>query len=165
MTTFIEAKKIRFEQKEQAQANATATARTEQRSHSESVTSSPETGILPFQKNTFQRILQNPSSGADVKTLQKFLTEQGFDARYQGKFDGDFGRGTESALKAYQKANGLNETGILSAGPGNTSSRTLNHMLTASGATNANSSNDTVIGSQSNDELSATDKEVIANNA
>ena len=52
------------------------------------------------------------ASGEEVKQLQTALKELGF---YNGSIDGDFGAGTEEAVKAFQKKNGLEPDGI--AGP------------------------------------------------
>ena len=53
--------------------------------------------------------LKKGSKGADVAKLQARLKATGF---LSGVADGDFGPGTEKALKAFQAANGLEETGI-----------------------------------------------------
>ena len=45
---------------------------------------------------------------AEVRALQKRLKELGY---YTGTVDGDFGKGTETAVKAFQKANGLTADG------------------------------------------------------
>ncbi|MDQ1281713.1 MAG: hypothetical protein QG630_64 [Patescibacteria group bacterium] len=51
--------------------------------------------------------MQNVSSG-NVTSLQKFLKDQGY---YNGAIDGIFGGGTESAVKAFQKENKLDQSG------------------------------------------------------
>ena len=56
--------------------------------------------------------LKKGSRGAAVKTLQTELKNQGY---YSGKIDGIYGKGTVSAVKAFQKKNGLKPDGI--AGP------------------------------------------------
>jgi peptidoglycan L-alanyl-D-glutamate endopeptidase CwlK len=56
--------------------------------------------------------LKRGSKGADVKRLQKALQELGFDP---GGVDGDFGGGTEAAVMAFQRSEGLLADGI--AGP------------------------------------------------
>ena len=48
--------------------------------------------------------------GVDVTYLQQRLTKKGYGV---GKIDGDFGRKTENAVKAYQKDHGLKEDGIV----------------------------------------------------
>ena len=53
--------------------------------------------------------MQKGSKGDDVKKLQQRLIDLGY---LTGSADGDFGGKTESALKAFQAANGLEETGI-----------------------------------------------------
>lgn len=56
--------------------------------------------------------LQLGSSGPDVVKLQQTLKEHGFDP---GNIDGEFGRGTEAAVLAFQKSERLFADGI--AGP------------------------------------------------
>ena len=56
--------------------------------------------------------LQNGSNGYLVTELQKRLTELGY---YSGAIDGDFGPGTEAAVKAFQAQNGLTADGIAGA--------------------------------------------------
>ena len=47
-----------------------------------------------------------------VTALQSDLARKGY---YSGKIDSSFGKGTQAAVKAYQKKNGLNQTGIAGA--------------------------------------------------
>ena len=47
-------------------------------------------------------------TGESVKKVQKRLKALGY---YDGSIDGDFGSGTKAAVKAFQKRNGLKETG------------------------------------------------------
>ena len=56
--------------------------------------------------------LKEGSSGPAVKKLQQQLKDKGFDP---GHIDGAFGPGTEAALIAFQKSEGLAADGI--AGP------------------------------------------------
>ncbi len=56
--------------------------------------------------------LQIGSSGPDVLKLQQTLKERGVDP---GNIDGQFGRGTEAAVLAFQKSEGLYSDGV--AGP------------------------------------------------
>lgn len=49
------------------------------------------------------------SEGYKVRALQQALTELGY---YSGKIDGNFGSGTNAAIKALQTKNGLRATGI-----------------------------------------------------
>lgn len=53
--------------------------------------------------------LRNGSTGTAVKTLQQRLKELGY---YSGSVDGKFGDGTEQAVIAFQKANGLTADGV-----------------------------------------------------
>lgn len=52
------------------------------------------------------------SQGSEVKAIQQALKDWGL---YKGSVDGVYGAGTEKAVKAFQKANGLTQDGI--AGP------------------------------------------------
>ena len=47
-----------------------------------------------------------------VTALQSDLARKGY---YSGKIDSSFGKGTQSAVKAYQKKNGLDQTGVAGA--------------------------------------------------
>lgn len=53
--------------------------------------------------------LRDGSEGQSVKNLQQRLKDLGY---YSGSVDGVFGAGTESALKAFQSANGLTADGV-----------------------------------------------------
>ena len=57
-------------------------------------------------------MLRKGSEGADVKALQTLLVGYGYSCGRYGA-DGDFGSATEKAVKAYQKANGLDVDGIV----------------------------------------------------
>lgn len=57
--------------------------------------------------------LRKGSSGAEVMVLQQYLKDLGF---LRTEPDGQFGSGTERALKLFQEANGLSADGV--AGPG-----------------------------------------------
>ena len=50
------------------------------------------------------------ATGSDVRALQKRLKELGY---YTGSVDGDFGTGTENAVKAFQKQCGLTADGVV----------------------------------------------------
>ena len=64
--------------------------------------------------NVTLRVLRKGSTGKDVRALQRLLIAAGYSC---GKYadDGDFGSGTESAVRAYQKARGLTADGIVGA--------------------------------------------------
>ena len=57
------------------------------------------------------RILRNGDEGEDVRELQKALISLGFDCGSYGA-DGEFGDCTEMALRAFQKANGVECDGV-----------------------------------------------------
>ena len=67
---------------------------------------------LSFTQAASYKTLKTGSRGDDVKKMQTALKEKGY---YSGKLDGIFGKGTLSAVKAFQKDNGLKTDGI--AGP------------------------------------------------
>ena len=74
--------------------------------------------MAPVQAETVQvaaRILRRGMSGADVKTLQAALTAYGYSCGSAGA-DGDFGAGTEAALKQFQTAYKLGADGIAGKG-------------------------------------------------
>ena len=60
--------------------------------------------------STSSGVLKRGSSGADVKTMQQKLKNWGY---YSGSVDGIFGSGTESAVKLFQRTNGLTADGIV----------------------------------------------------
>ena len=61
------------------------------------------------------RVLRRGMSGADVKTLQAALIAYGYSCGAAGA-DGDFGAGTEAALKKFQTKYGLGADGIAGKG-------------------------------------------------
>lgn len=64
----------------------------------------PEVGKLG------SRLLKKGSKGEDVRTLQQLLMEMGYELPAHGD-DGDFGAETETALKKFQHAHGLEDDG------------------------------------------------------
>jgi len=56
--------------------------------------------------------IRKGSKGIDVAYVQAILADLGYDLGSAG-VDGDFGRKTEEAVKAFQKANGLNPDGVV----------------------------------------------------
>lgn len=65
----------------------------------------------PVSERTYalgERILRNGSEGADVKTLQGYLNQLGYDA---GDVDGEFGDNTEIAVEHFQKDHKLEADG------------------------------------------------------
>ena len=55
-------------------------------------------------------VLKRGSNGASVERLQQRLKNWGY---YKGNVDGIYGSGTESAVKAFQRKNGLTPDGIV----------------------------------------------------
>ena len=49
------------------------------------------------------------AKGDDVRILQQFLLDAGY---VKSKPDGDYGPGTRKAVQAFQKANGLDQSGV-----------------------------------------------------
>lgn len=74
---------------------------------------------VPAEKDTTLpmqvRMLKHGMKGADVKTLQAALIAYGFSCGAAGA-DGDFGGGTETALKKFQTKYGLGADGIAGKG-------------------------------------------------
>ena len=74
---------------------------------------------MPAEKDTMLpmqvRMLKRGMAGADVKTLQAALIAYGFSCGAAGA-DGDFGSGTETALKKFQTKYGLGADGIAGKG-------------------------------------------------
>lgn len=72
-------------------------------------------GVL-FDPSTFPQ-LQRGSKGADVITLQEYLVDLKYlnakNPSGSSAIDGDFGAGTEAAVKAFQSINGLTSNGIV----------------------------------------------------
>ena len=56
--------------------------------------------------------IKKGSKGEVVKTLQRWLIDLGYDLGKWGA-DGDFGSQTEKAVKAFQKANGIEDDGVV----------------------------------------------------
>ena len=74
--------------------------------------------MAPVQAETVQvaaRMLRRGMSGADVRTLQAALIAYGFSCGAAGA-DGDFGAGTEAALKQFQTRYSLGADGIAGKG-------------------------------------------------
>lgn len=74
---------------------------------------------VPVEKDTMLtmpvRMLKRGMAGADVRTLQAALIAYGFSCGAAGA-DGDFGSGTEAALKKFQTKYGLGADGIAGRG-------------------------------------------------
>ncbi len=77
--------------------------------------------------------LRYGSRGAKVKEIQNKLKSWGY---YKGSVDGIFGSGTQSAVKAFQKRNGLTADGIV----GSKTAAAMGIKLTSSGGSSTGSS-------------------------
>ena len=66
--------------------------------------------VKPYLEPTLT--LKKGDNGENVKLVQQFLKEQGYTKNTP---DGDFGPGTKKAVEAFQKAQGLETTGIVDA--------------------------------------------------
>lgn len=75
----------------------------------------PESDVQAVELNMKVRMLRRGMQGADVKTLQAALIAYGFSCGASG-VDGDFGGGTEAALKKFQTKYGLGADGIAGKG-------------------------------------------------
>lgn len=82
-------------------------------------TATPQSGVLKL-----------GASGAEVRSLQTMLKKLNY---LSGAVDGDFGAATDAAVKAFQKANGLNADGV--AGPATLSKLTAMANATATPVT------------------------------
>ena len=69
----------------------------------------PDTPASEYRLGT--RTLKNGSKGTDVKALQEFLLQLGYNLPRYGA-DGDFGGETETALKRFQARTGLTQDGV-----------------------------------------------------
>lgn len=61
---------------------------------------------LSFTDNSVEALSKYGSSGEEVKQIQKKLKDWGY---YTGNVDGVYGSKTQTAVKKFQKANGLKE--------------------------------------------------------
>src|SRR5262252_191215 len=78
--------------------------------------------------------LQRDSSGPDVTALQQRLKDLGFDPN---GIDGKFGPGTQAAVMAFQKANGLQVDGVV--GPNTRAALQLDGAATPAAGSSAGS--------------------------
>lgn len=91
--------------------------------------------------------LRNGSTGTAVKTLQQRLKNLGY---YSGSVDGKFGDGTEQAVIAFQRANGLDADGVAGT-------RTITKLY-SDNAVPASSSSSSGSGSTGSNTVTATPK-------
>ena len=106
-----------FQKKNGLTSNGTADAKTQKAIYSDtavnaSATATPKPTKTPKPTATVaipEQTLRSGDSGDDVKTVQKRLKTLGY---YKSNIDGKMGRDTVNALKAFQKANGLEDDGV-----------------------------------------------------
>lgn len=75
----------------------------------------PDTGTTDAKKGDYtmeMRYLQKGCAGEDVRALQILLIGRGYSCGSYGA-DGDFGGATDAAVRAYQKAKGLEVDGVV----------------------------------------------------
>ena len=95
--------------------------------------------------HAFALVLKQGSRGSEVKTMQSKLKNWGY---YSGSVDGIFGAKTTTAVKYFQRKNGLVADGIVGA-------KTLNALGMSSGSSNSS-------GSSSNNGYSSNDVYLLA---
>lgn len=78
------------------------------------------------------------SSGSEVRKIQDKLKRWGY---YSGSVDGIYGSGTESAVKKFQKANGLKADGIAGKATLNAMGISSSNSSSSSGGNNSNDLN------------------------
>lgn len=78
------------------------------------------------------------SSGSEVRKIQEKLKRWGY---YSGRVDGIYGSGTESAVKKFQKANGLKADGIAGKATLNAMGISSSNSSSSSGGNNSNDLN------------------------
>ena len=99
---------LAFQKKNGLTQNGIADAATQKKLNSSSAISATEKEETADTTTTLKR----GSKGEAVKTLQRRLKELGY---YKSTIDGEYGSGTVSAVKAFQKNNGLTQSGTADA--------------------------------------------------
>ena len=87
-------------------------------------------------------VLKQGSTGSQVRTIQTKLKNWGY---YTGSVDGIYGPKTASAVKYFQRVNGLSQDGIVGAKTAAAMGITLTSSSTASGSASGYSSSDTYL--------------------
>jgi len=75
--------------------------------------------------------LRRGDKGKRVEALQGQLQRLGF---YDGKLDGDYGRGTQRAVKAFQDAQGISDDGVVGKGTQGTIDKALSDLAARDGS-------------------------------
>ena len=97
--------------------------------------------IIIFIKTTALTVFatsRRGSSGSEVRKIQEKLKRWGY---YSGSVDGIYGSGTESAVKKFQKANGLKADGIAGKATLNAMGISSSNSSSSSGGNNSNDLN------------------------
>ena len=98
-----------FEKKNGLTVDGIADAATLKKLNSSSAISAKGTTVSSKEEETTDsETLKKGSKGSAVKQLQQRLKQLGY---YNNTIDGDYGNGTVTAVKAFQKKNGLTQTG------------------------------------------------------
>ena len=75
--------------------------------------SAPVEPAAPETVTVKMEVLKKGSKGEQVESLQRLLKTHGYGLGSNNPFDGDFGSMTDTAVKLYQRDNGLTEDGIV----------------------------------------------------
>ena len=94
--------------------------------------------IIIFITTTELTTSRRGSSGSEVRKIQEKLKRWGY---YSGSVDGIYGSGTESAVKKFQKANGLKADGIAGKATLNAMGISSSNSSSSSGGNNSNDLN------------------------
>ena len=101
-----------FQKKNNLSQTGIADAATQKKVYSTSAIAANDKTDSDDKDDTTDTTLKRGSKGEKVKELQRRLKELGY---YKNSIDGDYGSGTVTAVKAFQKKNGLTQTGTADA--------------------------------------------------
>ena len=101
-----------FQKKNNLSQTGIADAATQKKVYSTSAIAANDKTDSDDKDETTDTTLKRGSKGEKVEELQRRLKELGY---YKNSIDGDYGSGTVTAVKAFQKKNGLTQTGTADA--------------------------------------------------